>query len=133
MFLVVFDVKHPDVPQLPVTPMSALKHKSMCLQGLPLVDTGLKHCVDTGLLIRMGTQCDQVYGILEHKLASCPALTPVKERLYNMWLETSVIFPTLHSTIRNILGSDESIFAQFILEAELALAVGVPVGWRSGS
>ena len=60
--------------------------------------------------------CDQVYGTLEHQLVSCPALSPVREKLYSMFLEKSVMFPSLHSTIRTILASDESVIAQFILE-----------------
>ena len=60
--------------------------------------------------------CHEVYGTLEHQLATCPALNIVRERLYSMWLEKSVMFPTLHSTIRNILKSDESTITQFILE-----------------
>ena len=60
--------------------------------------------------------CHEVYGTLEHQLATCPALNIVRERLYSMWLERSVMFPTLHSTIRNILKSDESTITQFILE-----------------
>ena len=33
-----------------------------------------------------------------------------------MWLERTVMFPALHSTIRDVLGSDENTIAQFILE-----------------
>ena len=33
-----------------------------------------------------------------------------------MWLQRSVMFPCLHSTIRGVLDSDESIKTQFILE-----------------
>ena len=33
-----------------------------------------------------------------------------------MWLERSVMFPTLHSTIRDVLVSDEATKVQFILE-----------------
>ena len=41
--------------------------------------------------------CHQVYGTLEHLLVSCPALDTVREGLYSMWLERSVIF--LHYTL----------------------------------
>ena len=33
-----------------------------------------------------------------------------------MWLEKSVMFPTLHSTIREVLDSTEATKVQFILE-----------------
>ena len=33
-----------------------------------------------------------------------------------MWLERTVMFPVLHYTIRDVLGSDENIKVQFILE-----------------
>ena len=36
------------------------------------------------------------------------------KRPYSMRLERSVMCPTLHSTIRNILKSDESVITQFI-------------------
>ena len=60
--------------------------------------------------------CHEVYGTLEHQLATCPALKAVREKLYSMWLERSVMFPPMHSTIRNVLKSDASIITQFILE-----------------
>ena len=60
--------------------------------------------------------CYQIYGTLEHLLVSCPALESVRERLYTMWLDRSVMFPSLHVTIRDILASDENQKVQFILE-----------------
>ena len=60
--------------------------------------------------------CYQVFGTLEHLLATCPALHAVRERLYSMWLNRSVMFPTLHATIRSVLSSDEQTRAQFVLE-----------------
>ena len=60
--------------------------------------------------------CNQVYGTLEHLLVSCPALVSVRERMYTMWLERTVMFPSLHATIRDILVSDENQKVQFILE-----------------
>ena len=33
-----------------------------------------------------------------------------------MWLERSVMFPTLHSTIRDVLESDDLVKVQFIIE-----------------
>ena len=60
--------------------------------------------------------CHEVYGTLEHQLATCPALKAVREKLYSMWLERSAMFLPMHSTIRNVLKSDASIITQFILE-----------------
>ena len=60
--------------------------------------------------------CHQVYGTLEHLLVSCPALDTIREGLYSMWLERSVMFPALHSTIRDVLDSNEATKVQFILE-----------------
>ena len=60
--------------------------------------------------------CHQTPDTLEHLLAVCPALDTVRERLYTMWLERSVMYPTLHSTIREVLDSAEAIKVQFILE-----------------
>ena len=60
--------------------------------------------------------CYQIYGTLEHLLVSCPALDSVRERLNTMWLDKSVMFPSLHATIRDILVSDENQKVQFILE-----------------
>jgi hypothetical protein len=55
-------------------------------------------------------------GTLEHLLVTCPALDTVRERLYTMWLERTVMFPELHSTILEVLKSDENLKVQFILE-----------------
>ena len=60
--------------------------------------------------------CLQTPGTLEHLLVSCPALNSTRERLYDMWLQRSVMFPSLHSTIRGVLDSDVSTITQFILE-----------------
>ena len=60
--------------------------------------------------------CRETPGTLEHLLVTCPALDNTRERLYHMWLQRTVMFPSLHSTIREILDSDESTKTQFILE-----------------
>ena len=60
--------------------------------------------------------CHQIPGTLEHLLATCPALDTVRQRLYTMWLENTVMFPTLHSIVRDILLADEFTITQFILE-----------------
>ena len=60
--------------------------------------------------------CYQTPGTLEHLLIICPALDIVRERLYTMWLENSVMYPALHSTIRDVLESDVETKVQFILE-----------------
>ena len=43
--------------------------------------------------------CTSTPGTIEHILATCPALSTTRERLYQMWLDKSVMFPTLHSTM----------------------------------
>ena len=50
--------------------------------------------------------CYQTPGTIEHLLTNCPALDIVRERMYTMWLEKSVMYPALHATIRNVLESD---------------------------
>ena len=60
--------------------------------------------------------CHQIPGSLEHLLVVCSSLDTVRERLYQMWLERSVMFPALHSIIREVLNSHESLKVQFILE-----------------
>ena len=64
----------------------------------------------------LASSCHQTPGTLEHLLVVCPALDTVRERMYSMWLERSVMFPTLHSTIRDVLGSDDLVKVQFIIE-----------------
>ena len=60
--------------------------------------------------------CYQTLGTIEHLLINCPALDTVRERLYTMWLEKTVMYPALHSTIRDVLESDENTKVQFIME-----------------
>ena len=61
--------------------------------------------------------CNNTPGTLEHLLVECPGLAISRERLYRMWLERTVMFPTLHAIIRNILDSDDKdCIVQFILE-----------------
>ena len=60
--------------------------------------------------------CHQTPGTLEHLLVVCPALETVRERQFSMWLERSVMYPTLHSTVRDVLASNEAAKVQFILE-----------------
>ena len=60
--------------------------------------------------------CQQIPGTLEHLLVACQGLTETRERMYLMWLEKSVMFPVLHSTIREVLDCDEEQIVQFILE-----------------
>ena len=44
------------------------------------------------------------------------ALSTTRKRLYQRWLDKSVMFPTLHSTIRQVLASAPAIIVQFVLE-----------------
>ena len=60
--------------------------------------------------------CQQIPGTLEHLLVACQGLTDTRERMYQMWLEKSVMFPVLHSTIREVLVSVEELKVQFIME-----------------
>ena len=60
--------------------------------------------------------CPEIAGTLEHLLAVCPALAQTRERLFQMWLERSVMFPSLHATVRSVLTSNETILTQFVLE-----------------
>ena len=62
------------------------------------------------------TLCDKIPGTLEHIIASCPALKSVRERLFSKWLHDTVMFPSLHSTIRAVLAAGESQITQFVLE-----------------
>ena len=55
-------------------------------------------------------------GTLEHLLVICPALSTLRERLYQMWLEKSVMFPVLHATIKAVLSSAAPTIVQFVLE-----------------
>ena len=61
--------------------------------------------------------CHQIPGTLEHLLATCPALSTTRESLYQMWLDKSVMYPSLHATIRAVLASAvPTTIVQFILE-----------------
>ena len=62
------------------------------------------------------SSCYQTPGTLEHILVTCPALQPTRESLYQMWLEKSVMFPSLHATIRTLLVSPPPTIVQFVLE-----------------
>ena len=61
--------------------------------------------------------CPTAPGTLEHLLALCPALSQTRERMFHMWMDRSVMFPTLHASIKAILAtSDSVIITQFVLE-----------------
>ena len=64
----------------------------------------------------IASSCTETPGTLEHLLVSCPGHSSTRERLYQMWLEKSVMFPNLHATIRAILVSPPPTIVQFILE-----------------
>ena len=61
-------------------------------------------------------QCIEIEGTLEHILATCPAYTTTRERLFMICLEKTVMFPSLHQTIREVLASNEEIITKFFLE-----------------
>ena len=60
--------------------------------------------------------CPTTPGTIEHILVTCPALSNTRERMYQMWLDKSVMFPSLHSTIRQVLASAPDTIVQFVLE-----------------
>ena len=60
--------------------------------------------------------CLATPGTLEHLLATCPALNKTRQRMYQMWLERSVMFPALHATIRAVINATEDTVTQFVLE-----------------
>ena len=60
--------------------------------------------------------CVSTPGTLEHLLAACPALSQTREKLYQMWLEQTVMFPSLHAAILKVLESPADIVVQFVLE-----------------
>ena len=60
--------------------------------------------------------CSNVPGTLEHMLVTCPFLDQVREEMYSMCLEKTVMFPSLHQLIRNILTLNEEVKAQFFIE-----------------
>ena len=60
--------------------------------------------------------CSTTPGTLEHLLVVCPALSTTRDRLYQMWLERTVMFPTLHATVRAVLESPDHTIVQFVLE-----------------
>ena len=60
--------------------------------------------------------CFNVPGTLEHILVTCPYLEQVRERMVTMCLENTVMFPSLHQLIRDVLTSNEEVKAQFFLE-----------------
>ena len=60
--------------------------------------------------------CTRVPGSLEHLLATCPALAATREKLYTIILSETVMFPTLHSCLKDIFSADESTITSFFLE-----------------
>jgi len=60
--------------------------------------------------------CVNQKGTLEHILVSCPSLETVRERMFAMCLEKTVMFPSLHQFIRDVLTSDEEVKTLFFIE-----------------
>ena len=60
--------------------------------------------------------CVNQKGTLEHILMSCPSLETVRERMFAMCLEKTVMFPSLHQFIRDVLTSDEEVKTLFFIE-----------------
>ena len=60
--------------------------------------------------------CFDQKGSLEHILVSCPYPEAVRERMYTMYLEKTVMFPSLHKLIQEVLTSSEEVIEQFFIE-----------------
>ena len=60
--------------------------------------------------------CHNVAGTMEHILVTCPSLNVLREYLYTMCLERTVMFPALHQTVKDVLNSSEETKVQFFLE-----------------
>ena len=89
---------------------------SKMVSGRYRTDMLCRHWSDNRAGYCRAPTCHSVPGTLEHLLVSCPALSQVRERLYCMMLEKSVMFPPLHSTIREVLECSEEHIVQLILE-----------------
>ena len=75
--------------------------------------------------------CFNMPGTLEYILITCPSLSCTRERMYSMCLERTVMFPSLHHCVRNILNANEEIQTQFFLEP-LAFQVVKDEALRTG-
>ena len=75
------------------------RHWSKNTQGYCLADT-----------------CTEPVGTLEHLLIHCPALSSVRERMWNMFFERSVMFPALYSFLLELERSLPEIQVQFLLD-----------------
>ena len=62
------------------------------------------------------SSCNNIPGTLEHILLTCPSLNSTREQMYSMCLENTVMFPTLHQLIIDVLASSEETKTQFFLE-----------------
>ena len=62
------------------------------------------------------SSCFNIPGTMEHILVTCPSLTPTRERMYSMRLDNTVMFPSLHQLVRDVLESNEEVKTQFFLE-----------------
>ena len=60
--------------------------------------------------------CTKILGTLEHILVTCPSLNLIRERMYSMCLENTIMFPSLHQLLRDVLASSEEMKTQFFLE-----------------
>ena len=60
--------------------------------------------------------CFNQKGTLEHILVSCPHLEAIRELMFTMCLEKTVMFPSLHQLVREVMISSEEVKAQFFIE-----------------
>ena len=75
------------------------RHWSKNTQGYCLADT-----------------CTETIGTLEHLLVHCPALAAVRQRMWNMFFERSVMFPALYSFLLELERSLPQTQIQFLLD-----------------
>ena len=64
----------------------------------------------------LASTCHETVEDLEHVLAICPALEPVRSRLWTLFVAKTEEIPNLQSLIYSILGATSQTKAQFILD-----------------
>ena len=62
--------------------------------------------------------CTETRGDLEHLLVHCPGLATIRERLWKMFYERSVMFPAFLEFILKLEKSPPEYFMQFLLDPE---------------
>ena len=60
--------------------------------------------------------CTETIGTLEHLLVHCPALSAVRQRMWSMFFDSSVMFPPLYTFLRLVEKSLPQTQLQFLLD-----------------